>query len=269
MFNGYLHKSLKGLCSFAFVMPLINFSVWADSVFAEKATRIVILANSNTTPYQDAISGFKNGLSRQQNVVYSELFLGKTQNNAALITKTFAENRPDLVCALGGTATKLTLQSTKSIPVVSTMVMKPNVFTKARNVTGVYLNFPLATQFQWLENILPGYRQVAVLYNPDEKEENIKKAKKIAKQRGVNLIAIPVETAKQLPYALEQLANNVQALLAIPDQVAMSSKTAQAVLLASFRNRVPFIGLSNKWIKAGALYALAWDYKDLRRQCAT
>ena len=40
------------------------------------------------------------------------------------------------------------------------------------------------------------------------------------------------------------------------------------VLLSSFRNKIPFIGLSKSWVKAGALYSLEWDYPDIGKQCA-
>ena len=56
--------------------------------------------------------------------------------------------------------------------------------------------------------------------------------------------------------------------MAIPDKMIYSSNTAKAVLLFSFRKRMPFIGLSGAWVKVGALYALDWDYSDLGRQSA-
>lgn len=43
--------------------------------------------------------------------------------------------------------------------------------------------------------------------------------------------------------------------------------TAQAVLLFSFRNDIPFVGLSAARVKAGAIYALDWDYEDVGKQC--
>jgi putative ABC transport system substrate-binding protein len=39
------------------------------------------------------------------------------------------------------------------------------------------------------------------------------------------------------------------------------------ILLFSFQNRIPFIGLSPPWVKAGALYSLSWDYIDIGMQC--
>ena len=47
----------------------------------------------------------------------------------------------------------------------------------------------------------------------------------------------------------------------------LSPQTAEAILLFSFRSGVPFVGLSSSWVKAGALYALDRDYKDLGSQC--
>ncbi len=47
-----------------------------------------------------------------------------------------------------------------------------------------------------------------------------------------------------------------------------SSNTSKAVLSFSFRNRIPFVGLSSAWVKTGELYALDWDYSDLGRQSA-
>jgi putative ABC transport system substrate-binding protein len=41
---------------------------------------------------------------------------------------------------------------------------------------------------------------------------------------------------------------------------------AKPLLLFSFRNSIPLVGLSSSWVKAGALYALEWDYADLGAQ---
>ncbi|MBM4256658.1 MAG: hypothetical protein FJ147_12275 [Deltaproteobacteria bacterium] len=56
-------------------------------------------------------------------------------------------------------------------------------------------------------------------------------------------------------------------LWGIADQTVLSPRTAEPILLFSFRNRIPFAGLSTSWAKAGALYALDRDYKDVGTQC--
>ena len=51
-----------------------------------------------------------------------------------------------------------------------------------------------------------------------------------------------------------------------PFRPVLNRQTAKAVLLSSFHNRIPFVGLSSAWVKAGALYALNWDYSDIGAQ---
>ena len=66
---------------------------------------------------------------------------------------------------------------------------------------------------------------------------------------------------------MEQLERRADVLWGIPDQTVLSAQTAEQVLLFSFRKRIPFVGLSAEWVKAGALYALERDYRDVGKQC--
>jgi putative ABC transport system substrate-binding protein len=249
-------------------LTLIILSMSAALVSPAKSTQILIIANSEKAPYLQAIQGFKEQFSSQLSIDYSIHYLSQDKNKQKELSATILTVKPDLIFALGGAAAKLASQSTSSIPIVSTMVLKRSVLQKAGNMTGVSLNYPFSIQFQWLKKFFPEKSKVAIFYNPKQNQQSIETAKKIAQQTGLELFAIPVESPKQLPYALEQLGRNIEILLAIPDKIAMSSKTAKAVLLASFRNKVPLIGLSDNWVKSGALYALSWSYPALGRQCA-
>ncbi len=89
----------------------------------------------------------------------------------------------------------------------------------------------------------------------------------LVKKLGVKLVPKPVETPRDIPDALESLANNVDLLWGITDQVVVSPQTAEPILLFSFRNKIPFAGLSTSWVKAGSLYALERDYVDIGAKC--
>ena len=247
---------------------LILFSMSPFTMSVTKAAQILIIANTDKGPYQQAIQGFKQHLSSQLSADYSNLYLSQNKNKQEKVATAIFDIHPDLIFALGGASTKLALQNTSSIPIVSTMVLKESLLQQANNITGVSLSYPFTTQFQWLKKFFPEKSKVAILYNSEQNEQSIKKAKKFSKQAGLELFTIIVESPKRLPYALEHLKKNIEVVLAIPDKVVMSSKTAKAVLLASFRNRVPLIGLSDNWVKSGALYALSWDYTALGQQSA-
>ncbi len=247
---------------------LIMFCVlsWPMPLLAEKAAQILILTNSNDGPYHEVIAGFKAQIAVSAKPAVIEETL--TQIQAAGGGAELERLKPDLIFALGSETLKWASQQTTRIPIVATMVLKEEAFKQASNVTGVSLSYSLQTQFHWLKKFFPQQTSVAILYNPSENAGTIKTAKEISQQMGLKLVTIPVETPKELPYALEQLAANIELLLAIPDETAMSINTAKEVLMASFSNKVPLIGLSDNWVKSGAFYALSWDYEDLGGQSA-
>ena len=252
----YLHAN-KSLLIFI----LCHFCFWSTSVFAQSNANIVILLSNNDSPYLDAVSGFKNHFTGA-NTKISELSL--TQAQATGISNL----KPDLIYTIGLEASEWANQQMPKIPIVATMVLKDDIFKKSANMTGVSLSYSLKSQFQWLRKFFLPPKNVAILFNPAENAAAIENARNIGNREGYKLVAIPVETPKELPYALEQLANNVDVLMAIPDEMVMSVNTAKEVLLASFSNKVPLIGLSDNWVKSGALYALSWDYVDLGKQSA-
>ncbi|MDD5579470.1 MAG: ABC transporter substrate-binding protein [Methylobacter sp.] len=244
-------------------------SIVPDNLFAaEKAVHVLVIANTAEEPYKQAIEGFEEQLSLQLQARFTELILSLAINKSASVLAAIKDNNPDLIYTVGAESAELAMQSTLNIPIVSTLILNKNLFSGAKNITGVTLTYPLAIQLQWLKKFFPGQRKVAILYNPAENDKMIEDLRISAEQVGLDLVSIPVSTPKQLPYALEQLASNVEILLAIPDEIVMSPKTAKEVLLASFRNRVPLIGISDNWVKSGALYALSWDYEDLGKQSA-
>jgi putative tryptophan/tyrosine transport system substrate-binding protein len=247
------------------ITAFIVLCVWSTALFAQKSSHILIVANSNDTPHQEAIQGFKGQFSAQANLKFTELLVSQTKPPDLM---EIDKIKPDVVFSLGNEATKWASQQTSRIPIVATMVLKDDAFKQAGNITGVSLSYPLRTQIQWLKKFFPQQKSVAILFNPSENAVTVQEAKQISEQNGLNFVAIPVGGPKELPFALEQLSHNIEVLLAIPDETVMSVNTAKEVLLASFRNKVPLIGLSDNWVKSGAFYALSWDYEDLGKQSA-
>jgi putative ABC transport system substrate-binding protein len=243
----------------------ILFWIWSNPIFAEKSAHILVVTTSNDAPYQQAVTGFKEQIPASAKIKFTELPLALAKSSTA---KEIEALKPDLIYALGVDAVHWASLQTSRIPIVATMVLKDDVFRQATNITGISLGHSLKIQFQWLKKFFPQSKAVAILFNPSENTATIQAATTISQQEGFKLVAIPVASPKELPYALEQLANNIDVLFAIPDETVMSVNTAKEVLLASFSNKVPLIGLSDNWVKSGAFYALSWDYEDLGRQCA-
>ena len=78
----------------------------------------------------------------------------------------------------------------------------------------------------------------------------------------------PVAGPAAIPAALDQIALRADVLLALPDPTMYTGESARGVLLHSFRKRMPVIGMSDAWVRMGALYALDWDYDEVGAVCA-
>jgi putative tryptophan/tyrosine transport system substrate-binding protein len=230
--------------------------------------RIAVITSQDTPPYQDVASGFFDFLKKEGVIAdFDHYGISGNAGKASEVIRDIKKRPPRLILTIGTVATQTALREIDDTPIVAGLVSNMDDLRKSKNATGVVLDFPFGTQFEWMHKLVPEIKIIGVLYNPKENQAKIDAAIQAAKKEGLILLPKEVETPRALPDALESLARNVDLLWGINDQLVLSPQTAEAILLFSFRSGVPFVGLSSSWVKAGALYALDRDYKDLGAQC--
>ena len=230
--------------------------------------KVVIVLSQESSPYVDMVQGFRTSLAGAGVQAQIEIHnLKGNSEHAPNVLRPFKNEPPTMFLTAGSLATQAVLAEHEEVPVIASLTAHLEKFKKG-NLTGVGLEFSLESQFDVMRRILPELATVGVLYSPKENQETIDTASKFAKKIGVKLVAKPVDTPRELPDALESLANNIDLLWGITDQVVVSPQTAEPILLFSFRNKIPFAGLSTPWVKAGSFYALERDYGDIGNQCA-
>ena len=85
---------------------------------------------------------------------------------------------------------------------------------------------------------------------------------------GLELIAMPVSAAEKLQETLDHHKKKLEALWSVADSTVFASDRAIEFLLRkTLEYRLPFMGLSPPFVKAGALLALSVDYADVGAQC--
>jgi len=226
---------------------------------------IVIIISSEAQAYKQVAKNFETELQKKHpEVQFVEIFSSNVGEELALLK----DRQPRLVFALGSDAVRKGRKQLTDQPMLATMILGDNSLQGSPNATAITLDMPITKQLRVYKKILPAAKRIGVLYNPKNNQKWINKAKKIATKFGLEIVAVKVESPREISSALKSLNHRVDSILAIPDKMVYSSNTAKAVLLFSFRHRIPFVGLSSAWVKAGALYALDWDYSDLGRQSA-
>jgi len=231
-------------------------------------SRIVILTSSRAAPYEEALAGFQQAL-RQQGVraIFEVHSLEGETHRVAQVLQDVKQGGRALLLTLGTAATQRARQDITTVPIIAGLVLSADEFKGAPNMSGVTLDFPVTLQLEWLRRFLPTAKTIGVIYNPKENQQRIEAASRVAYELGLKLESQQVSDTRELPTALETLAKKIDVLWGVVDELVLTPQTAKHILLFSFQNRIPFVGLSTAWVKAGAVYALDWDYTDLGMQC--
>jgi putative ABC transport system substrate-binding protein len=247
---------------------LASIVLLAGGYTAWSGEKIALFASSNDAPFQEAIKGFREHLAGQRIQAGYEMFsLESDLAKAGPAIQKIKAGGARLVVTLGSMATDAALREITDGPVVACMVLRTDNLKNSPNATGVGLEFPLETQFAWIQRLLPDAMTVGVLYNPGENQKRINTAVAVAIKAGLQLVAYQIDTPQDIPAALDSLSRKADVLWGLTDSMTLSPSMAKNILLFSFRNSIPFIGPSATWVKAGALYSLDWDYADLGAQC--
>jgi len=230
--------------------------------------RIAVLVSSNEAPFTETLDGFRDYLAKQGYAAGYEVF--RLDGDAGMAGPAIQKIRLGgvrLIFTVGSTATEAAVKGITDIPIVACLVLRTDTLRKARNATGVGLEFPLETQLEWMQRLLPRAASIGIIYNAGENQQKVAAAAELVKKAGLRLETERVRTPQDVPAALNNLSKRVDVLWGIPDSIMLSPAIAKNVLLFSFRNSIPFVGPSAAWVKAGALYSLDWDYADLGGQC--
>lgn len=168
---------------------------------------------------------------------------------------------PRLVVAVGTGALRGLAEAESKTPLLAALVPRAaaqRVVESARGgrpVSALWLDQPIARQLDLLRAALPTRHRVGVLLGPESRlsEHELLRA---AAERNLELVAVRVDGDEQLPAALQRVLDDADVLLALPDPGVFNGATIRNVLTAAYRQRVPLVGFSPAYVKAGAMLSL-------------
>jgi putative ABC transport system substrate-binding protein len=262
-------RNSKGIIAACLLLvPLLACAVRA----AEPAPTplVLVLSSQDSNPYKLTRAAFEEHLSTYfPDAEYRHYLVGLDHGQNSLpVFSAETEEAPSIILALGTRAIEQAQLSFPDIALVTSMVLKDNVTRPPEQYRAILLQIPAAVQLQWLVKFLPAVRKVGILYDPDRSSDLISAFQEASAGTGIDIVPVKISSVAQLKEGLQYISKQADVLLAVPDATVYSGKTAKEVLLFSYRNSIPFIGLSSTWVEAGALYALEVNYIDIGKQCA-
>ena len=235
---------------------------YAESAVDVQTLSVAIVQSEDGGSYQEFSDALRKVLG-DKGLANVEIDFSKSIPNAGL------------VIAVGMKAA--TAVAASNVPVVLNVMIPKAGYEKllrdfplrasSHTFSAIFLDQPVFRQVHLITASLPGKRNVGLLYSspPDE----LARLRKELTEHGLNLQEQTVKPDLPLSESLQDLLQNSDVLIALPDAVVYNSSTIRNVLLATYRSGIPLIGFSSGYVKAGALCAAFSTPLQIARQAAS
>ena len=216
-------------------------------------------------PYLQALKAFREVCPAE----LIEYDLGDNLGRRELVIKALESDEPDLIFTLGARAAYAVSSGIRDIPIIFSLVSTPEAYGIAgRNVTGVKSTIPIETQIEIFQETIPRLKRIGLVYSDPGLEEWISRAEVLSRNRGLELMALRISSANEIPDALDKIFADSGLLWLIYDPMVTSSRKIikEWIMLPALRKKIPVAGF-NKWsVAVGALLTVYGDYEDMGEQ---
>lgn len=228
---------------------LLNIFLFPLSAHLCHATDVLVVADARLKPVVEIISGIGKTLKTPLKTYSS------SQVKGTLETVVSAE-QAKVVVALGREAIEEALRLPPSVLVIYDMVVIPPVVNRP-NTTGFYMATPAREYAEFIGSHLRELTQIAVVGSRGQL--NI-----LARGDSALFTNYSVRNTFDFVTTLKQL-NGADAILLLPDVTVLTATAMEEAYLLSFRKKIPLLGISEKNVKDGALFALVVDPVNVGR----
>lgn len=269
-----LQRITKKFCKrYALVVNLVLLLLLLSVVAGAQDIPLAIVYSDSLTSTLRTIRGIKSSINQKQGKVkYFDYLLTSSQPEIEKKVSEINKINPRLILTVGSFATLEISKRIKNKPIVFSAVLNPETsgFVKSKKnpggrITGASLDIPPNIQYKYFKRVITDLKKIGVLYS-DETANLIPPAKAVASESGLELIAVKIDTEKDIPAALDKLQRMTDGIWSVADRNIFSHRSTRFILLNTLRNGIPFMGFSRNLVESGALFALDFDYKDIGRQ---
>ncbi|MCP4650427.1 MAG: hypothetical protein GY853_10160 [PVC group bacterium] len=244
------------------ILAVILCCFISSLVQAEELITIAVIKSQADTPYESALQGIKDELRADKvkvRVLGYELKKNE-QNSYARMAQEIKAANPQFVITLGTIATKFAQQVIPEMPVVFSMVLGAE--RSSIDPPGVSLDIPFEMKVEYMKRVIPEIERFGVIYSPDSyalyKEISVACAK-----NEVQILGTQINSAKEFPVVLHDILRQIDCYVMLSDSMIYFPKAVEHMLLDCLHQKIPVVGLSSPYTKAGALISFDCDYHDI------
>ncbi len=218
--------------------------------------------------------GFEDELKAQG--VETEIVYKNAQGDtgvAGVIAQKFAADKVDLMFAIATISAQTAKQATDTIPVLFSAVTDPvhsqlvdSMDNVGGNVTGTTDASPMDKQLALFKQLDPSIEKIGIIYNTSESnsEVQVAQAKEIAKDLGLEIVAVGVNNINDIPQAVNSLSSKADALYAVTDNIVASA--AGLIAKSAVERKMVSVAGEEGPVRGGLLMTDGLSYYELGKQ---
>ncbi len=229
--------------------------------------RVAVVFPSALDPCVEAVEGLRQRFSGND-VPIDMLDLSKPGFDPEAFRQ--ASRRAALIVAVGSDAVRTALTADPPVRTVSTMTLESDregALQTGRVSAAVYLDIPLRTIVGELRKVFPEKTRVGVIRNPNRSWSATPLTRNAGQQPTLVQFADCTKAEDLLPVFLS-FRKKVDFVVCLPDGSLYNGATARPLIMASLENRLPIVGFSPAFLRAGAAAAIYPDYRGIGEQTA-
>ncbi len=222
------------------------------------AGTVTVIANRQSTGYDEIIDAVREEVSKTPGTTIEVVYLSSSDKQRFMRLP----DETNFVVTVGvQSAQQVAAMTDLKMPVLSVLIPRASYESAfggqrlGRKNTAIYLDQPAHRQIDLLRAVIPGARTVGMVLGPATQRDG-PVYRGLATSRGLSVQMEVAERETELYPVLQSVLRASDVLLALPEPTIVNVSTAQNILLSSFRFRVPVIGYSASYVRAGALAAV-------------
>ena len=246
----------------------IVLGLFVNPVHATSEQPSVLLIADGNQSLMQAFSTQLESDFKQRKITLSSLNL---DNGSDITSSDLAAY--DLIISLGSSTTDKLLQKNINKPVLSTLIPQQTVqamreaFPDNNSWSALLIDQPVKRQLLLIKHLFGNHKPIGTILGPysASMEQELTEQSQALNQ---SLTIEKIQTSEELAFSLNKLSTSSQVLLAVPDPVAFNRNTIRGILLFTYRHKIPVIGFSQSYVKAGAIASLHTDIAQIAQQAA-
>jgi putative ABC transport system substrate-binding protein len=213
-----------------------------------------VVYRSGSDVYDQAISGLREVIA---GTAYRIDFVDLAKSSD------FTSGQPRLITAVGVGAWEQVRSAASSTQVLPALVLRQEIKDSSR--AAIYLDVSLPVIAENLRRAFPGKSRLGLIHRrtwPAPDRATLAKLK----QLGFDLRVAECSGPDKLLSVFASLKGEVDFAITEPDSDLYNSATVKPLVLASLEQRLPIVGFSESFVRAGALIGICPDFHELGRQ---